>query len=91
MIKHFRKNGEAVCFLFSIIEADRRTDRDEMKQKIKANQEQMLAKMEANTKAIREDIKTGQAEMRSTVGAIEEKMDVWTANMTDDRKERTSC
>jgi hypothetical protein len=54
-----------------------------MKQEIRATQEQMLAKMEANTKAIRKDIKSGQEEMRSIVDAL----------MTDrnnDRKETTT-
>jgi hypothetical protein len=31
--------------------------------------------MDINTKSIREDIKSGQAEMRSTIGAIEENME----------------
>jgi hypothetical protein len=47
--------------------------------------------MNANTKAMREDIKSGQAEMRSIVGAIEEKMDVWVAHRRDDQKGRMSC
>jgi hypothetical protein len=33
---------------------------------------------------IREEIKSGQAEMRSTVSAIEEKMDAWIADMKND-------
>jgi hypothetical protein len=49
----------------------------------KANQEQMLSKIEASTKATREDIKCGQAEIRSIAGSIEEKIDAWIANMRD--------
>jgi hypothetical protein len=30
------------------------------------------------------------ANMKSTIGAIEEKMDAWIANMKDDRKETTA-
>jgi hypothetical protein len=59
---------------------------EKMAANTKAHQEQMLAKMEANTKAMSEDIKSGRAGMRSTVGAIEEKMDAWIANMRDDQK-----
>jgi hypothetical protein len=48
-----------------------------------AKQEELLARM-------REDIKSGQKEMKSTVNAFQEKMDASTANRKDDRKE-TSC
>jgi hypothetical protein len=56
--------------------------------KIDANQ----AKAEANTKAnqaeilarMREDIKSGQAEMRSI-------LDAWLTNLKDGRKETTAC
>jgi hypothetical protein len=65
------------------------------KKKADAGREQMLARMEekldANTKSMQEDIKSGQAEMRSIVWAIEEMMDTWIANVRDDRIERTSC
>jgi hypothetical protein len=40
---------------------------------------------------LREEIKSGQAEMRSTANAFQEKMDTWIANMRDDRKETMSC
>jgi hypothetical protein len=39
---------------------------------------------------MREEIKSGQAEMRSTVNAFQEKTDAWIANMKNDRKERTA-
>jgi hypothetical protein len=42
-------------------------------------------------KATKDDSKSGQAEMRSAIGAIEEKMDAWRANMKDDREETTAC
>jgi hypothetical protein len=44
--------------------------------------------MDANLKEMREEIKSGQAEMISTVNAFQETTDVWIANMRDDRKER---
>jgi phenylpyruvate tautomerase PptA (4-oxalocrotonate tautomerase family) len=44
---------------------------DEMKEEIRTNQ----AKIDVNLKEMREEI-TGQAEMRSTLSAIEEKMEV---------------
>jgi hypothetical protein len=40
---------------------------------------------------MREDIKSGQAEVRSIVRAIKEKMDAWIANMKDDREETVAC
>jgi hypothetical protein len=40
--------------------------------------------MNVNLKEMREEIKTGQAEMRSIVNA-------WIANMRDDQKETMSC
>jgi hypothetical protein len=89
---------------------------DELKQEIRADGEQMLAKMDANQarmkvmqeqmdayqaktdadreadrenlqemmKAIQEDSKSGQANMRSATGAREEKTDAWLANRKDD-------
>jgi hypothetical protein len=44
-------------------------------------------RIEANTKSMREDIKTGQAEIRSIVGAFQEKMDACVASRRDDQKE----
>jgi hypothetical protein len=41
-------------------------------------------------KATQKDTKSGQAEVRSIVRAIEEKMDAWIANMKDDREETTA-
>jgi hypothetical protein len=51
----------------------------------------MLARMNANQERLREEIKSGQAEMRSTVSAIKKKMDAWIANMRDDQIETVSC
>jgi hypothetical protein len=78
------------------------SDRDELKQEIRADQEQMLAKMEANTKAtqermdknlkdLKEDIKFGQVEVRSIVRAFHDKMDACIANRRDDQEETMSC
>jgi hypothetical protein len=66
------------------INADKIADRECMKQmmaemnaKTDGKQEEMLARM-------REDIKSGQAEMRST-------LDVWLMDLKDGRKETTAC
>jgi hypothetical protein len=53
------------------------------KAEIKADQEDL--------KEMREEIKSGQVEMKSTVSAIEEEMDAWIANMRDGRKEVIAC
>jgi hypothetical protein len=53
---------------------------------MKATQE----RIEANTKSMREDIKTGQAEIRFIVGAFQEKMDACVASRRDDQKETMS-
>jgi hypothetical protein len=45
-----------------------------MQEKAEADREVLKGIIEANTKSMREDIKSGQVEMRSTVEAIEEKM-----------------
>jgi hypothetical protein len=44
--------------------------------------------MDANLKDLKEDIQSAQAEMRSIVGAVEEKMDACIANIRDDRKKK---
>jgi uncharacterized protein (DUF885 family) len=46
--------------------------------------------MDANTKSMREDIKSGQAEMRSIVRAFQENMDSCVASKRDDQKETVS-
>jgi hypothetical protein len=50
---------------------------DAIRARIKANQEEMMAKMQ-------EDIKSGQAEMRSI-------LDAWLTDLKDGRKETTAC
>jgi hypothetical protein len=50
---------------------------------IKATQE----RMDANMKAMQQDIKSGQEEIRSIVGAFQEKMDTCVASRRNDRKE----
>jgi hypothetical protein len=47
--------------------------------------------MDANTKSMRDDIKSGQAEVRSITGAFQEKMDACVASRRDDRKETMYC
>jgi uncharacterized protein YlxW (UPF0749 family) len=74
MKQEIRASQEQVASLISRIEASQA----KMDAETKTNQE-MLARMEAKTdvnlKEMREDIISGQAEMRSTIGAIEEKME----------------
>jgi hypothetical protein len=41
--------------------------------------------------SLREEVKSGQAEMRSTVSALVGKMDAWIAEMKDEQKETMSC
>jgi hypothetical protein len=41
--------------------------------------------------SLREEIKSGQSQIRSTVSAFQEKTDAWIADMKDGRKERTAC
>jgi flagellar basal body-associated protein FliL len=66
------------------IQAETKTDREEMLARIDTNQERMNA-------SLKEEIKYSQAEMRSTVSALEKKMDTWIVNMKDGRKEKTAC
>jgi hypothetical protein len=47
--------------------------------------------MDANAKSIRQEIKSGQAEMTSTIAAFKEKMDALITNIKNDRKETTAC
>jgi hypothetical protein len=47
--------------------------------------------MAVDLKEKKEEIKSGEAEMKSTVNASQEKMDASTANRKNDRKERMSC
>jgi hypothetical protein len=74
------------------------SDRDELKQEIRDDREQMLGEMEAKTEAtqermdanlkdLKEDIKSGQAEMRSKTGAIEEKMESAIYSIRSERDE----
>jgi hypothetical protein len=66
--------------LLSVLQTDRRTDRDEIKQEIRSCQEHMDVKL----KEMREEIKYGQAEMRSIV-------DAWMTNVNDARRKTTAC
>jgi hypothetical protein len=47
--------------------------------------------MDIDLKETREEIKSGQAEMKSIVNAFQEKMDASIANRKEDRKETMSC
>jgi hypothetical protein len=58
-----------------------------MEASTKATQE----RMDANLKDLKEDIKFGQAEVRSIVRAFHEKMDACVANRRDDQEETMSC
>jgi hypothetical protein len=62
------------------IRTDSKTDREELKGMMTATQE----RTEAFTKSMREDIKSGQEEIRSIV-------DAWMTDMNNDRKETMYC
>jgi hypothetical protein len=47
--------------------------------------------MDVNLKEMREEVKSGQAEMKFTVNAFQEKMDASIANRKGDREETTAC
>jgi hypothetical protein len=47
--------------------------------------------MDVDLKETRDEIKFGEAEIKSTVNAFQEKMDAYVANMGDDRKETKAC
>jgi hypothetical protein len=79
-------------------EAERKAHQEDlqkiMKEIIDANQTKTnnnQEEMDVNLKETREEIKFGQAEIKSTVNAFQEEMDVSIANRKDDRKEATSC
>jgi hypothetical protein len=59
--------------------ADRIADREHM--------EQMMARIVDNLREITEEIKSGQAEMKSTVNVFQENMAASIANREDERKE----
>jgi hypothetical protein len=65
-------------------QAETKTDREEMLARTDANQERM-------NESLREEIKSGQAEMRSTVCAIVGKMDASIAEMKDEQRETMAC
>jgi DNA polymerase III delta prime subunit len=74
--------------------AEIRTGQEHMKEMLDTNQvkadtslKEMLPRMDANQErmnaCLREEIISGEAEMKSTVNAFQEKMDAWIANMRD--------
>jgi hypothetical protein len=67
--------------------AERKADREELKGMMKAFQE----RTDANTEAIKDDIKLGQEEMRSIFGAFQGKMEACVASRRDNGKEAISC
>jgi hypothetical protein len=64
--------------------ADRNADQEDLKEMIEEMMNANKAKMNRYLKKMREEIKSGQVEMRSIVNA-------WTANLRDDRKDTMSC
>jgi hypothetical protein len=65
-----------------------------MKEVIDANQtktDDNREELDIDLKETREEIKSGEEEMKFTVDAFQEKMDVSIANRKDDRKETKSC
>jgi hypothetical protein len=78
--------------------ANKKADQEDLRAKLEAKMDANQKKtddsqqrMDVNLKEIREDIKSGQAEMRSIVEAIEEKMDAWIADIKNDGKETMAC
>jgi hypothetical protein len=72
-------------------DAHREGDREHMQQmmtKIETDQEEMMAGMDANQErmnaSLREEIPAGHVEMKSIIN-------VWIADMKDDRRETMSC
>jgi hypothetical protein len=61
--------------------------RDANQTKTDNNQEEL----DVDLKETREEIKSGEAEMKFTVDAFQEKMDVSIANRKDDQKKMTAC
>jgi hypothetical protein len=47
--------------------------------------------MDVNLKEMKEEIKSGQADMKSTGNVFQEKMEALIANRRDDRKDIVSC
>jgi hypothetical protein len=74
------ENMELLKTMVAEINVNMNTKKEIMKKMINANQ----AKTKANLKDMREEIKSGQAEMRFIVN-------VWIADMKKDRKETMSC
>jgi hypothetical protein len=73
------------------MEAHRKTDRGKMKQEIRSHREhmqQMMVRMDAsqamvddNLRKMKEEMRSGQVEIKSTVSAFEEKMEAWIADV----------
>jgi cysteinyl-tRNA synthetase len=75
------------------MEAKRQSGREDLKgmmAEMNANQAK-VAKLEEMLARMREVIKSGNAEMKSTVNAFQEKMAASIANRKDDRNETTAC
>jgi hypothetical protein len=73
------------------IRADRKADQEKADADRQADGELLKGIMDANAKSMRQEIKCGQEEIRSTVNAFKEKMDAWIANRKTDGKETTAC
>jgi hypothetical protein len=66
------------------IQAETKTNREEMLARIDVNRERMNV-------SLKEEMKSGQAEIRSTVNALIGKMDAWFTEMKDGRRETMAC
>jgi hypothetical protein len=64
-----------MAFLLEAIQAERKTDREEILARMDAKQTKAGANQERMNESLREEIKSGKAEMRSTVSDIERKME----------------
>jgi hypothetical protein len=72
-------------------DADRKADQEKADANRQADRELLIGIMDENAKSMREDVKSGQAEMTSTIRAFHEKMDAWIANRKNDREETIAC
>jgi uncharacterized protein (DUF885 family) len=69
------------------MKADRKADKENLKEMMKSTQETI----KANTKSLREDIRTGQVEIRFIVVAFQEMTYASIVNRKNDWKDRMSC
>jgi hypothetical protein len=73
------------------MKADKKADQEKADVDRKADRELLKGIMDANAKSMRQEIKCGQAEIRSTVRGFQQKMDACVTDMKNAQKETTAC